>query len=219
MNQALQACTSDIERASLENLKCDLEEILNLTRETLNELKKPSNIGGVGGDDGNADEDDDDDDDPYAQEMAIFLAAINDCEGGSGSTSKAIAGNSNISDVIPTSPSTVELEKFKVIVEISGRFLSVIRHKINTSMLFLLSQNELDTIVGKKCSAPYTFAWGARSYHNALICGIETANIQQIHRMDDIQVIVLFTNPIHRNMIPCPFYLDGNCRFELNKCR
>lgn len=37
--------------------------------------------------------------------------------------------------------------------------------------------------------------------------------------MNDIKVIVLFTNPIHRNMVPCPFYLDGNCRFELNKCR
>lgn len=112
MNQALQACTSDIERASLENLKCDLEEILNLTRETLNELKKPSNVGGV--DDANADENDDDDDDPYAQEMAIFLAEINDCEGRSGSTSKSAAGNSTVSDAIGTTPSTAELEKLKV---------------------------------------------------------------------------------------------------------
>lgn len=113
MNQALQVCTNDIERASLENLKCDLEEILNLTRETLNELKKPSN---VGVDDGNADEDDDDD--PYAQEMAIFMAEINDCEGGSGSTSKsaATAGNSNNNDAVRASPATAEeLEKFKVI--------------------------------------------------------------------------------------------------------
>lgn len=115
VNQALQVCTNDIERASLENLKCDLEEILNLTRETLNELKKPSNVGGA--DDANADEDDDDD--PYAQEMAIFLAEINDCEGGSGSTSKAAAataGNSNNNDAVRASPSTAEeLEKFKVI--------------------------------------------------------------------------------------------------------
>lgn len=111
VNQALQACTSDLERASLENLKCDLEEILNLTRETLNELKKPSNIGGNDAD-GNADEDDDDD--PYAQEMAIFLAEINDCEGGSGSTSKSTDGNAIVSDANRTSPTTAELEKFKV---------------------------------------------------------------------------------------------------------
>lgn len=80
------------------------------------------------------------------------------------------------------------------------------------------SQSEVDTIIGKKCSAPYTFAWGERSYHNALVCGLET-DINQINSMADIKVIVLFTNPIHRNMVPCPFYLDGNCRFEFNKCR
>ena len=108
--QALQVCTDDTERASLENLKCDLEEILELTRETLNELKGPSN--GAGGDDGNADEDDEDD--PYAQEMAIFLAEINDCEGGSGSTSKSTTGNSTATEVNPKSPLTAELEKFKV---------------------------------------------------------------------------------------------------------
>lgn len=120
VNQAIQVCTSDTERASLENLKCDLEEILNLTRETLNELKGPSNVGGGsggvgGGDERNGDEDDDDEDDPYAQEMAIFLAEINDCEGGSGSTSKSTAGNPIVSDVIRASPPTAEVEKFKVI--------------------------------------------------------------------------------------------------------
>lgn len=211
----MQVCTNDIERASLENLKCDLEEILNLTRETLNELKKPSN---VGVDDGNADEDDDDD--PYAQEMAIFLAEINDCEGGSGSTSKlATAGNSASSDAIRSSPSIADLEKFKVIQKFCDFFFFNLTQNIKISFSLFWSQSELETIVGKKCSAPYTFAWGARSYHNALVCGVETANVQQIHRMDDIQVTVLFTNPIHRNMVPCPFYLDGNCRFELNKCR
>lgn len=82
-----------------------------MTRETLNELKKPSNIDGNDVD-GNVDEDDDDD--PYAQEMAIFLAEINDCEGGSGSTSKSTVGNAIVSDANRTSPTIAELEKFKV---------------------------------------------------------------------------------------------------------
>lgn len=118
VNQALQVCTNDTERASLENLKCDLEEILNLTRETLNELKGPSN-NGSGGDEENADEDDDDD--PYAQEMAIFLAEINDCDGGngsgscSGSTSKSTVPNPIATDdAARISPPMAEVEKFKV---------------------------------------------------------------------------------------------------------
>lgn len=122
VNEALRVCTSDTERASLENLKCDLEEILNLTRETLNELNGSSNGGsgsgsggsggGGGGDDENVDEYDDDD--PYAQEMAIFLAEINDCDDDNGNTSKSTAENSNTvsGDVIETS--SKELEKFKV---------------------------------------------------------------------------------------------------------
>lgn len=84
-------------------------------------------------------------------------------------------------------------------------------------MLFQILQTELAELVGKKCSAPYTFAWGARDYHNALVCGIDTDS--DMLDLEHIRVKVLFTNPIHRNMVPCPFYLDGDCRFESDKCR
>lgn len=62
---------------------------------------------------------------------------------------------------------------------------------------FQFVQNEVDTIIGKKCSAPYTFAWGAKGYHNALVCGIET-DINHVNSMDEVKVMVLFTNPIAR---------------------
>lgn len=78
----------------MENLKCDLQEILNLTRETLNEMKGTSN----------SCEDLNEEDDPYAQEMAIFLAEINECK------SSVMQTNDNAKD-----HANGEMEKFKVI--------------------------------------------------------------------------------------------------------
>lgn len=34
-----------------------------------------------------------------------------------------------------------------------------------------------------------------------------------------LQVQVLFTHPTHTEMLPCPFYLDGECRFDDEQCR
>lgn len=93
VSEAIKVCSNDTERASLENLKCDLEEILDLTRETLNELKGPSNTC----------ETLNDEEDPYAQEVAIFLAEINNCEG---STSKSAD--------ISSEQTSNDLEKFRV---------------------------------------------------------------------------------------------------------
>lgn len=81
----MKVCSNDTERASLENLKCDLQEILDLTRETLNELQGPSNTN----------EELNDEEDPYAQEMAIFMAELNECRS---STSKATDNSKNQTD-------------------------------------------------------------------------------------------------------------------------
>lgn len=175
VSEALKVCATDTETASLENLKCDLQELLDLTRETLNESKGAS-TSQAGDDLSNEDEDD-----PYVKEMALFMAELKECENIVGATNNdCVKGDGNH-----------EMEKLKI---------------------------ETDSLIGKKCSAPYTFAWGAQSYHNALVCGLET-ELNQISSLDDIRVMVLFTNPIHRNMVPCPFYLEGECRFDHDKCR
>lgn len=112
VSEALKVCTNDTERASLENLKCDLEEILELTRETLNELKGPSNPSTT------CEPPKNDEEDPYAQEMAIFLAEINNFES---STSKSA---DNLSEQVAK-----EMEKFKVIFEYIS--FQIISHDIN----------------------------------------------------------------------------------------
>lgn len=95
VNEAIKVCSNDTEKASLENLKCDLQEILDLTRETLNELQGPSN----------AAEELNDEEDPYAQEMAIFMAQLNEC--GSSTSNKTSMDNSK-------NQTPNEVEKFKV---------------------------------------------------------------------------------------------------------
>lgn len=97
VSEALKVCTNDTERASLENLKCDLQEILDLTRETLNELKGTSNVC-----DGPSEETD-----PFAREMAILMAEINEF-----ATNAIAASKSTENDSDQTSCS--EVDKFKV---------------------------------------------------------------------------------------------------------
>ncbi|XP_036320731.1 zinc finger CCCH-type with G patch domain-containing protein [Rhagoletis pomonella] len=70
---------------------------------------------------------------------------------------------------------------------------------------------ELENIIGQKCSAPHQHSWGATSYHNAIVCSIEvTAHTARLR--------ILFTNPTHREMLPCLFFLEGECRFDDMHC-
>ncbi|XP_077986084.1 zinc finger CCCH-type with G patch domain-containing protein-like [Glandiceps talaboti] len=73
----------------------------------------------------------------------------------------------------------------------------------------------LDELIGTKCRVPYTPGWGTVHYHNAVILCVET-----VADSDDeqSQVRVLFCNPTDRSMLPCPYFLDGKCKFDEN-CR
>uniref|UniRef100_T1IUR7 Zinc finger CCCH-type with G patch domain-containing protein n=1 Tax=Strigamia maritima TaxID=126957 RepID=T1IUR7_STRMM len=75
----------------------------------------------------------------------------------------------------------------------------------------------LSSIEGSKCRAPFTHEWGEHSHHNAVVLSVEpAANIASI---EDINVRVMFCNPTNDSMKPCPFYLDGNCKFTDTTCR
>lgn len=78
--------------------------------------------------------------------------------------------------------------------------------------------SDLKSMEGMKCQAPYKYAWAEDvTYHNALIFCIE--DLDNVTSSDEIQVRVMFTNPTHKEMLPCPYYLDGECRFDDEKCR
>lgn len=65
---------------------------------------------------------------------------------------------------------------------------------------------------GTKVNAPFYSSWGTLEYHNAMIVGSEEA--------DDgsTGVRVLYLYPTHNSLKPCPFFLEGKCRF-LDNCR
>ncbi|XP_046866398.1 zinc finger CCCH-type with G patch domain-containing protein [Drosophila willistoni] len=74
-------------------------------------------------------------------------------------------------------------------------------------------------MVGEKCSAPHEHSWGAISYYNALICAVDDEVIVNSNGVLDVRLRVLYTNPTHREMLPCTFYLEGECRFDEIRCR
>ncbi|XP_053691240.1 zinc finger CCCH-type with G patch domain-containing protein, partial [Sabethes cyaneus] len=74
------------------------------------------------------------------------------------------------------------------------------------------SENTAD-LIGSKCSAPHVHRWGSTAFHNALICSLDSSD------RSNIQIKVLFINPTHQEMVPCPFFLEGECKFDDDKCR
>ncbi|XP_050774277.1 zinc finger CCCH-type with G patch domain-containing protein [Gopherus flavomarginatus] len=74
------------------------------------------------------------------------------------------------------------------------------------------SEEEEEEVSGMKVKAPYYSPWGTLEYHNAMIVGTEC--------LEDgsAGVRVLYLYPTHKSLKPCPFFLDGKCRFKEN-CR
>lgn len=107
-------------------------------------------------------------------------------------------------------------------IQVVNGFSDLMKIILNREFFFLpIFQDELTAMVGKKCSAPHTHAWGAKAYHNAMICGLDDINEydEEDIELDKVKVKILFTNPTHREMLPCAYYLDGECRFNADKCR
>ncbi|CAK1599726.1 unnamed protein product [Parnassius mnemosyne] len=79
-------------------------------------------------------------------------------------------------------------------------------------------EDELATLLGMKCAVYHTHKWGGQpSLHNAMVSSVEPR--QNNDQFSDLQVRVLFTHPTHAEMLPCPFFLDGECKFSDEQCR
>ncbi|XP_071802092.1 zinc finger CCCH-type with G patch domain-containing protein-like [Asterias amurensis] len=75
-------------------------------------------------------------------------------------------------------------------------------------------EEEEEDISGTKCSVDYVEEWGGRQRHNAVVMCVEP-------RVDgeEASLRVLFCNPTSLSMKPCPYYLEGSCRFAIEDCR
>ncbi|XP_022107941.1 zinc finger CCCH-type with G patch domain-containing protein-like [Acanthaster planci] len=74
---------------------------------------------------------------------------------------------------------------------------------------------EEDDICGTKCSVDYMEEWGGRQRHNAVVLCVEPRNSLK----EEASLRVLFCNPTSKSMRPCPYFLEGTCRFTTEDCR
>ncbi|XP_041356310.1 zinc finger CCCH-type with G patch domain-containing protein-like [Gigantopelta aegis] len=74
-------------------------------------------------------------------------------------------------------------------------------------------EKSFSQLVGMKCRAPFSQDWGDFSYHNALILSVHTAEDETRPK-----ICVLFCNPLHMSMVPCKYFISGNCNFG-DDCR
>ncbi|XP_074111841.1 zinc finger CCCH-type with G patch domain-containing protein [Cotesia typhae] len=79
-------------------------------------------------------------------------------------------------------------------------------------------EDDLKTLEGMKCRAPHGSSWGGTGFHNAMVSSILRHNQDNITSINDIMVKVLFINPIHKEMLPCSYFLNGSCKFSDDKC-
>lgn len=63
-----------------------------------------------------------------------------------------------------------------------------------------------------KCKVPFKYEWGGLGYHNAIILGSELGD------EDLVYVKTVFMHPTAKKMQPCPFFLEGNCKYSDEKC-
>ncbi|XP_035213991.1 zinc finger CCCH-type with G patch domain-containing protein-like [Stegodyphus dumicola] len=76
----------------------------------------------------------------------------------------------------------------------------------------------LSSMEGSKCRAPFIRQWGEKAYHNAIILSTDLEE-QDLDDLANVQVKVMFCNPLCDEMKPCPYFLDGHCKFDQEKCR
>ncbi|KAH8410267.1 hypothetical protein KR009_010235, partial [Drosophila setifemur] len=163
VQQALENVTDEQQRQELLALKSNLQELLDLTRETKDEPSK---------NDASQQADNLDDE---LQRLRNELEVLEE-----------------------TGPSKSAAEEEQQLVDLRAKYTAK---------------------VGEKCSAPHEHSWGALSYHNALVCGVDDEVIINSDGVLDVRLRVLFTNPTHREMLPCSYYLEGECRFDEARCK
>ena len=79
---------------------------------------------------------------------------------------------------------------------------------------------DLGQLEGMKCKAPFRSraSLGSVSMHNAIIFQTEPG-AEGAGSLDQVLVRVVFSHPTSTGMVPCPYYLEGKCRFSDGDCK
>uniref|UniRef100_A0A914VF14 Zinc finger CCCH-type with G patch domain-containing protein n=1 Tax=Plectus sambesii TaxID=2011161 RepID=A0A914VF14_9BILA len=76
---------------------------------------------------------------------------------------------------------------------------------------------DLDDVIGMRCRAPYGTQFGHKlplELHNAVILDV----VDPSRPVEQMEVRVLYSNPMFLSMKPCQFFLEDRCSFETS-CR
>ncbi|XP_073436915.1 zinc finger CCCH-type with G patch domain-containing protein isoform X2 [Dendrobates tinctorius] len=112
----------------------------------------------------------------------------------------------------PAPPSSSQDDEYEAFKEAIGELSNESEPLESTDPNSEEEEGEEDEVSGMKVKAPYYSSWGTLEYHNAMVVGSE--------HMENggAGVRVLYLYPTHKAMKPCPYFLDGKCRFNEN-CR
>ncbi|CAG5135884.1 unnamed protein product, partial [Candidula unifasciata] len=194
VSQVEQAIQAAGESPDLTQLRNDLQELISLTEEHLLELKKARLLKSLG--DPDFDQPDTSTDQQTSNvddEYAVFQAALSE-------ELKVAPSHS----ALPSSSNNVSRNDSNY--DSSGD---------EDSREELQASPDYSQLIGTKCRAPFSHEYGGFHYGNAMIWSIDPL----AESSDEYKVRVVFINPTHPSMIPCKYFLDGNCRFSDEECR
>nr|CAI5849815.1 unnamed protein product [Callosobruchus analis] len=127
----------------------------------------------------------------------------------------SLTNGENVDDECKTKPSSSDNleDEFALFMAEMEKEGAIEKQDQETEHRPFIFEGDISTIEGKKCRAPHKHQWGDIVYHNAMICSVVSDS------KDEIKVRVLFTNPTHQEMLPCPYYYDSDCKFSEEDCR
>ncbi|XP_066597078.1 zinc finger CCCH-type with G patch domain-containing protein isoform X2 [Prorops nasuta] len=173
VKQSLSITKNASDREELYNLQSQIEELIELTKESLQSVKDQNvceEIPSTNFQDKSAD--------PWADEYALFQKELQEAS----QNSENLVENDK-----PNEPSNN-------------------------------IEDELRALEGLKCRAPRINDWGGSGYYNAMICSVDKTKEDNLKSLQDIKVKVFFINPTHKDMLPCPYFLNGSCKFQDDQC-
>ncbi|KAK9498287.1 hypothetical protein O3M35_002956 [Rhynocoris fuscipes] len=189
ITETLKVTPAGSDRDNLISLKNDIEELLKLTQDSIDSLGCPEKK-----------ENEPikvlPDDDPFSKEYALFKAELESLHSESSSQAKSeeqqtVGVTNGVEDMNENEDDEEEEDDSSL-------------------------QDDLQSLVGTKCRAPYVDKSGSVTYYNALISNVEIS--ENISDFEQIKVRVLFINPTEKKMVPCPYFLDDKCKFNESGC-
>lgn len=203
LNQVETALQASVPDENLIQLRADLKELISLTEENLLALRKRQLLSELEASDDEQPNLNSSSQSSNAKDMdaeyAAFKALIDDGESTSGTSEKGPQSeNSQVADC----SSNVERED-------EGTNSSEGDDEGENKNL----TESLKSLIGKKCRAPFNTEWSMYGTHNAII-----TDVLDFNPPDPAQILVMFSNPTHRAMVPCQYFLNGKCKFSDEKC-